>query len=69
MPVLDGGHVVLSLLEWVRLPGDAVFIVGGALPLLYLAWLGVSRMKPQTTLEEPREVLFTEIIEAAKSRP
>ena len=25
-----------ALLEWLRLPGDAVFILGGVLPLIYL---------------------------------
>ena len=30
-----------SLLEWMRLPGDVVFIVGGALPFLWICWLGV----------------------------
>jgi len=52
-----------SVLEWLRLPGDALFIVGGALPVLYLCWLGVSRMKKQTLSQEPEEVLFTEIHE------
>ena len=51
-----------ALLEWLRLPGDALFILGGTLPILYLAWLGVRRPKPRTTFEEPREVLFTEIV-------
>ena len=27
----------VNMLEWARLPGDAMFIVGGALPLLWLA--------------------------------
>ena len=52
-----------SIFEWLRLPGDALFIVGGALPVLYLCWLGVSRMKKQTLSDEPEEVLFTEIHE------
>ena len=52
-----------SLLEWLRFPGDALFIVGGTLPLLYLCWLGVSRMKAQPPHEEPDGVLFTEIQE------
>jgi len=56
-----------SLLEWLRLPGDTLFILGGTLPLVYLAWLGVCRMKPQTALEEPREVLFTEVVEVGRS--
>ncbi len=33
-----------ALLEWLRLPGDAVFIVGGALPVLYLCWLALRYM-------------------------
>ncbi len=28
-----------ALLEWLRLPGDAVLILGGVLPLIYLCWL------------------------------
>jgi nitric oxide reductase subunit B len=51
-----------TLLEWLRLPGDTLFILGGTLPVVYIAWLGVRRMKPRITLEEPRDVLFTEIV-------
>jgi nitric oxide reductase subunit B len=56
------------MLEWLRLPGDAVFIVGGTLPILYLCWLGVSRMKKQTPREVPDGVLFAEIHESKKLR-
>jgi hypothetical protein len=56
-----------ALLEWLRIPGDALFILEGTLPLLYLCWLGVRRMEPRSTLEEPREVLFTEIVESKRS--
>jgi transaldolase len=38
------------------------------LPIVYLAWLGVRRMRPRSTLEEPRGVLFTEIVESTPSR-
>ena len=31
----------LRILEWLRLPGDAVFIVGGVLPLVVLCWRAV----------------------------
>jgi len=51
-----------ALLEWLRLPGDTLFILG-TLPVLYLSWLGVSHMKPRTRFEEPRGELFTEIVE------
>jgi nitric oxide reductase subunit B len=51
-----------SLLEWLRMPGDVVFIVGGTLPVLYLSFLGIRHMRLSSTLEEPKEVLFTEIV-------
>jgi nitric oxide reductase subunit B len=31
-----------SILEWLRMPGDIVFIVGGALPILLLVLPGCS---------------------------
>jgi nitric oxide reductase subunit B len=52
-----------SLLEWMRLPGDVVFIVGGALPVLWICWLGVRYRKRGQVVQEPRDVLFTEISE------
>jgi nitric oxide reductase subunit B len=57
-----------SALEWLRLPGDIIFIVGGALPTLYIAWLGIRHTVGRTTLEEPEDpedLLFTEITEPA----
>jgi nitric oxide reductase subunit B len=54
-----------AFLEWLRLPGDAVFIVGGALPVLYMTWLGVSRRKPQAALNAAQSVLLTDVVEAA----
>ena len=53
-----------TLLEWMRLPGDAVFIVG-ILPIVHLAWTAVRHGVAQTTLEEPKEVLFVEVTERA----
>jgi nitric oxide reductase subunit B len=50
----------LPALEWLRLPGDVLFIVGGALPIVVLCWRGlraVLRAKPS----DPQGVLFTEI--------
>ncbi len=54
-----------ALLEWLRLPGDTLFILG-TLPVLYLSWLGVSHMKPHTGFEESRGELFTEIVETKR---
>jgi nitric oxide reductase subunit B len=31
----------VNALEWARLPGDVLFIVGGAIPLLWLCWRAV----------------------------
>ena len=53
-----------SLIEWMRLPGDVVFIVGGALPFLWICWLGVRYRVSNQVMEEPGDVLFTEIGEA-----
>ena len=53
-----------SFFEWMRLPGDVVFIGGGVLPFLYICWLGVRyRVGGPVGQDEPDEVLFTEIVE------
>ncbi len=41
--------------------GDILFIGGGVLPLLYICYLGVRHRVGGSTLEEPDEILFTEI--------
>ncbi len=50
-----------SILEWLRLPGDVVFILGGTLPLLYICFLGIQYMQSNTTTGTPDEILFTEL--------
>jgi nitric oxide reductase subunit B len=50
-----------AVIEWLRLPGDITFIVGGAVPTLYIAWLGIRYTVKQVTYEEPDDILFTEI--------
>jgi nitric oxide reductase subunit B len=50
-----------AVIEWLRLPGDIIFIVGGAVPTLYIAWLGIRYTVKQVTYEEPDDILFTEI--------
>ena len=60
-----------ELFEWLRFPGDAIFILGGVLPLLYLAWQGI-RARPSAlaaSTEPGREALFTEVIEPASRVP
>jgi len=58
-----------ALFEWARLPGDAVFIIGGVLPLLYICYLGVRYTAPHTTMEEPEDILFTEVTEPQTTGP
>ena len=41
--------------------GDILFIVGGALPVLYITYLGIRHTVKRVTLEEPEDILFTEI--------
>lgn len=50
------------VIEWLRLPGDVLFILGGVLPLVYLSWLGIRHARPAAA-EEAADVLFTDVIE------
>jgi hypothetical protein len=50
-----------AIIEWLRLPGDLVFIVGGAIPTLYIAYLGIRHTVKQVTLEQPEDILFTNV--------
>jgi nitric oxide reductase subunit B len=52
-----------TVIEWLRLPGDLYFILVGVLPLLYLCYLGVRHTVKRVTIEEPEDILFTEVIE------
>ena len=55
-----------TLLEWLRLPGDMVFIAGGAVPVLYIAYLGIRHTVTRVTLEEPDDILFTEVVRSRR---
>ncbi len=55
-----------AILEWLRMPGDIVFIVGGILPFLWIAWLGVRYAIPATTHTMEPETLFVEEHELAR---
>jgi len=58
-----------SLLEWLRLPGDAVFIIGGVLPLIYLCWLSLRYMVPPISEKKAEVALFTDISEIVERQP
>ncbi|HEY0950351.1 nitric-oxide reductase large subunit [Nocardioides sp.] len=62
----DPGNAVL---EWMRMPGDFVFILGGVLPFLWITWLGVWRgIKPTTDTLPPETLFVEEHAEAAEDR-
>ncbi len=52
-----------AVIEWLRFPGDVVFITGGAIPTLYIAWLGIRHTVKQVTYDEPDDILFTVVSE------
>ncbi|MDF2967751.1 MAG: nitric oxide reductase [Nocardioidaceae bacterium] len=60
-----------AALEWLRMPGDLIFMIGGVLPFLWIAWLGVRHTRAATTLDVPIEALYTELEPAGSqaSRP
>jgi nitric oxide reductase subunit B len=62
------GNPTNSLLEWLRFPGDAVFILGGVLPVVYLCLLGVRYVTRERAAEPPQETLFTEVAGAPGAR-
>jgi nitric oxide reductase subunit B len=59
---------VSIVVQWLRFPGDVLFIFG-IIGVVYLAWKGVIHKVSKVTLEEPEEVLFTEVTEKKDSRP
>lgn len=62
----DPGNAVL---EWMRMPGDLILIIGGVLPFLWITWLGVRFGIKATTMELPPETLYVEETpEAAEDR-
>ena len=62
------GNHANSVLEWLRMPGDVVFILGGALPILYISALGIRYMRKGDTLEEPKDILFTDVVAQPQER-
>jgi len=47
-----------EILEWLRLPGDVVFILGGVLPILYICFLGLRYIGASVTAEQSTRGLF-----------
>ncbi len=58
-----------AVLEWMRMPGDIILIIGGVLPFVWITWLGVRYGIKATATELPPETLYVEETpEAAQDR-
>lgn len=58
------------LLEWLRMPGDLVFIIGGILPFMYIAWIAVRNFWSGSSTEElPASPLYTELTVGGEDGP
>ena len=49
-----------SVLEWMRMPGDLILIIGGVLPFLWITFLGIRYGIKATATEFPPETLYVE---------
>ncbi|HEY7052480.1 MAG TPA: cbb3-type cytochrome c oxidase subunit I [Mycobacterium sp.] len=51
-----------ALLEWLRLPGDVILIVGGVLPFVWIAWTALRHFRSGEAVDElPEHPLYTEV--------
>ncbi|HEU4360070.1 MAG TPA: cbb3-type cytochrome c oxidase subunit I [Mycobacterium sp.] len=51
-----------AVLEWLRLPGDAILIVGGVVPFVWIAWTALRNFRSGTTVDEmPENPLYTKV--------
>lgn len=58
-----------AFLEWMRMPGDVLFLVPGILPFLWIAFLGVRYgIKATATVMEPETLFVEEHPEAREDR-
>jgi nitric oxide reductase subunit B len=58
-----------ALLEWLRLPGDLIFIVGGVLPFIWIAWQAVRHFRASPSTDElPENPLYT-VVDASSAAP
>lgn len=57
-----------ALIEWLRLPGDLIFIIGGVLPFVWVAWQAVRHFfNGPSSHEFPENPLYTESTTAPAS--
>ena len=64
--ITQPGNVAL---EWMRMPGDVIFLVGGVLPFIWITWLGVRHgVRATVTRMEPETLFVVESAEAHQDR-
>ena len=54
-----------NVIEWLRLPGDVVFIVGGALPFLWIAWRAITGGRKSSPPDDVDDTELYTVIEAS----
>ncbi|CPS29001.1 nitric oxide reductase subunit B [Mycobacteroides abscessus] len=55
-----------ALIEWLRLPGDVIFILGGVLPFVWIAWTAIRNVhRAPENNEQHEHPLYTELAPAA----
>ena len=59
-------NTVNTIIEWGRMPGDLVFIIGGVLPYLWIAFLGVRSWRHGRTVESFAEDALYEEVSASR---
>jgi len=58
-----------AVLEWLRLPGDIIMIVGGVLPFVWIAWTALRNFRSGSTVQEwPEHPLYDESGTEAESK-
>ena len=64
--ITQPGNVAL---EWMRMPGDVIFLLGGILPFIWITWLGVRHgVRATVTRMEPETLFVVESGEAHEDR-
>ncbi|HTY31786.1 nitric-oxide reductase large subunit [Mycobacterium sp.] len=52
-----------AVIEWLRMPGDLILIVGGVLPFVWIAWTALRNFRSGSTVQEmPDHPLYTESV-------
>ena len=58
-----------AVIEWLRMPGDLILIVGGVLPFVWIAWTALRNFRSGSTVQElPEHPLYTVSVGPAEPR-